>query len=149
MVKEVKQEKLTNDILMFQLQERYHSMHVMRERIQTLSLRIMWILLWVSWWLTQNKLTFDCCERNVAILLTCILFGIFIDYFADLKKGFNKQMNIAKRLESELWLFEWENPILKEFKDNERAWKRNAWKYQYLLMWFWFLVLFICILYFT
>lgn len=143
-----KSKKLSNEILLSQLQERYHSMHLMRERIQTLSLRILWILLWVSWWLTQNKLSFNCCEKTMAILIACVLFWIFIEYFLDLKSGFDKQLKTAQKIESELWLYKWKNPILEEFK-NKNEWNRSSLWYHYLLMWFWFIVLFVCILHFT
>ena len=136
--------KLSEELLMFQLKERYESMHVLRDRIQSICLRILLILLWISWWLTQWKLEFSCCEKCATIILLIVCMLLFYFYFENLKIGWLSQHNLAIQLEQRLGLFEWTMPT--KFRENE---SRPFLNHHYRLLWFWVAVLFICILYFT
>lgn len=50
-------------ILLSALQERYNSMHIIRDRTHTTSIWLLWILLWISGWIIQEKISFLCYEK--------------------------------------------------------------------------------------
>lgn len=136
------------DILLFALQERYNSIHTIRDRIQSISLWLLWIILWVSWWIVQKNISFYCNEKTIVIILTICLALIFYWYFEDLKKWVNKQREITAKIEENLWFFDWDESIYpKKWKD--KCEDRPFLNSHYKLLWFWFFVLIISILYFT
>ncbi len=143
-IKEQIKKELSEELLMFQLKERYESMHLLRDRIQAICLRILWILLWISWWLAQWKLEFSCCEKCAAIILLIVCVLLFYFYFENLKTGRLSQHNLAIQLEQRLGLYKWTLPD--KFGENK---SRPFLKHHYCLLLFWVIVLFICILYFT
>lgn len=93
-------------ILMQSLDERYKSIHIIRERTQVVSLWILGILLGVSGWLFQADLSFSLCEKFISITLLIIIWiTIYKYYFKNLEKGFNGQRQVAAKIEDSLGLF--------------------------------------------
>lgn len=141
-------EKPSKEALLLALWERYNSIHTMRERIQNITLRVMWILLWVSWLLSQKEISFSCAEKIWALLIVIIAWVVFYAYFEDLKKWLTVQRNTTIKLEKELWFFEWKDPIYPK-KWSQESSKRPLLKYHYIMLLFWFVVLIISLIYFT
>lgn len=145
----INREQIPNqESLLSALQERYNSMHNMRERVQNISLRLLWILLGVSWWIAQSNILFNCDEKIVIVLFIIVLIFIFYKYFEDLKEWIIKQKEIASKIEEKLWFFSWEDSIYPQ-KRKEKSTEWPFLKSHYLMLWFWFFLLIISILYFT
>ena len=74
------------EILLVVLQERYNSLHIIRERVQSISLWILGILLSASGWLFQADIYITYEQK---ILYTTLLLGIWYIltklYFSDLE----------------------------------------------------------------
>jgi hypothetical protein len=96
---------MTNTILLAALQERYNSIHIIRERVQNMSLRIMGILFWSSGWIIQSNICLSLCEIIFAVIATGVLRFILKEYFKDLKKWFENQRDVAARLEIKLGFY--------------------------------------------
>ncbi|OGI10759.1 MAG: hypothetical protein A3I68_01635 [Candidatus Melainabacteria bacterium RIFCSPLOWO2_02_FULL_35_15] len=94
-------------VLMQALEERYRSIHAIRERVQTVSIWILGILLGTSGWLFQSNIRFDMWYQKLfLIVLLFILWGTLRwFYFNDLQKGFNTQRQVAATVEDLLGLF--------------------------------------------
>src|SRR3989339_1786543 len=94
------------EILLVVLQERYNSLHIIRERVQSISLWILGILLSASGWLFQADIYITYEQK---ILYTTLLLGIWYIlkklYFSDLEKGFNNQRQILAKIEDSLGLY--------------------------------------------
>jgi len=127
-------------ILISGLEERYKSIHVIRNRVHTTSIWLLWILLWTSWWIVKTNIIFNCYEKAYFIVLVFLawLFILFFYYF-DLEKGFASQRKIAWKLEKELWFYDKGNLIYP--KSWETWWKWNFFRNNYILIWFWFITL--------
>ncbi len=130
------------------LQERYASIHNLRDRIQSITLWLLWILLWVSGWIIQSKMHFKCSEKIFFLITIFITMSIFYLYFEDLKKGVISQFNIASKIEEKLWFFEGEQALYSLNWKKEKN-KRPFLKFHYIMLLFWFIVLIVSILYFT
>ena len=94
-------------ILIAALQERYQALRTIRERVQSIGLWTLGILLAASGWLIQNDKPIPLNERIVGIIgviaAICVLRFIYI---RDLQKGFSSQQRVAARLEGALSLYE-------------------------------------------
>ncbi len=103
-----KKEKI--EILLKCLDERYQAIHTIRERLQNISIRILWILFWCSWFLFQANMYICRFEKILILLVIRISFYILQKYYIeDLKKWFNTQRKVAAEIEKSLWLYtEWE-----------------------------------------
>jgi len=99
-----KKEKI--DILLKCLDERYHAIHTIRERLQNTSIRILWILFWCSWFLFHANMYICRFEKILILLVIRISFYILQKYYIeDLKKWFNTQRKVAAEIEKSLWLY--------------------------------------------
>lgn len=94
------------EILLVALQERYSSVHIIRERVQSVSLWILGILLSASGWLFQSDICLTLAQK---ILYTVLSLGIWYIlkklYFSDLEKGFNSQRKILVKIEDSLGFY--------------------------------------------
>jgi hypothetical protein len=144
----MKKKTLSTEVLLAALEERYSSIHNLRDRIQSITLRILWILLWISGWIIQSKTNFNCNEKIFFMITIISSMIIFYLYFEDLKKGALSQINTASKIEERLWFFEGDNPIYPS-RWNKEINKLPFLKYQYIMLLFWFTVLTVSILYFT
>lgn len=95
------------NILNQALYERYRSVHIIRERVQTVSIWILGILLTAAGWLFQSNICFSLSQKVVAVLLLLTVWiALRLLYFADLEKGFNGQRQVAAKIEGIIGLFD-------------------------------------------
>jgi hypothetical protein len=95
------------NILMLALDERYASLRVIRERVQSIGIWSLGLLITASGWVIQSDVSFSFTQK--VMLLT----GLFIAFYAlrfryleDLERGFKKQQQVAVRLEKALGMYE-------------------------------------------
>jgi hypothetical protein len=94
------------DVLLSALEERYSSIHKIRERVQSIGLWALGLLLGAGGWLMQSDIILSTLRKIIAIVIIigAVSFIRFI-YLEDLRKGFNSQQKIAVRLEKALCLY--------------------------------------------
>lgn len=93
-------------ILLSALEERYTSIHTIRERVQSIGIWSLGILLGAGGWLTESGTILSGFEKFlylVAVLIAFIVLRFY--YLKDLHRGFKNQQRIAARLEKALGLF--------------------------------------------
>lgn len=136
------------NILISALWERYNSIHIIRERVHSTSIWLLWLLLWISGWIIQSKIDFSCKKKLFFITLAVMTFFIIkFFYYSDLERWFMSQRKVASKIEEELWLYDDNNSIYPiSWKDNK---KWNFFLNNYILIWFWFLVLITVLIFFT
>ncbi len=94
------------DTLLIALQERYTSVHTIRERVQTVALWILGLLLAASGWLFQSEICFSDKQKiTLSIFSLIIWFVLKKFYFSDLEKGFNGQRRILAKIEDSLGFY--------------------------------------------
>lgn len=93
-------------ILVSALEERYHSLHVIRERVQNVGVWSLGLLLTASGWLIQSETSFTLHQKTLLLLGVLVSFYVLrFRYLEDLQKGFKNQQRIVARLEKTLGLF--------------------------------------------
>jgi hypothetical protein len=123
------QEDQKINILLNALDERYKSIHTIRERVQAVSLWILGILIGASGWLFQSNMCFSLYEKLFSVISLLILWATLRQfYFNDLQKGFNSQMKVAAKIEDSLGLFE--DKLYTELEDSiyPKSWKKSGQK---------------------
>lgn len=123
------QEDQKVNILMNALDERYKSIHIIRERVQTVSIWILGILIGASGWLFQSNICFSLYHKLFSVILLFIVWATLRwFYFNDLKKGFSTQMRVATKIEDSLGLFD--EKIYTESEDSiyPKSWKKSGQK---------------------
>ncbi len=105
-----KQQKKLNEnqigILISQLEERYRSIHIIRERAQNISLWVLGIFATAAGWLIQSKVELNNSKKifaSVVVILAYITIRFY--YLGDLNKGFKGQQRVAANIEDTLGLF--------------------------------------------
>lgn len=120
MEKEIKT-KITKDILIFQLGERYNAMHIIRERAQSTSIWMFGLFATGAGWLIQSKSVLNDTQKMfLSIIVVIFYLAVRFYYLRDLNKGFISQQKTSVRIENELGLFDKDNPIL------PREWKNSG-----------------------
>ncbi|MBU1119171.1 hypothetical protein KKH43_04795 [Patescibacteria group bacterium] len=115
---------MQNDILLKALDERYKSIHIIRERIQTVVLWILGLLITGSAWVYQSDVYFDLLGMlSLFLVIICIWISIWKFYFYDLEKGFNSQRKIAAKIEEALGFYK-----KKHFSESEESMYPIEWK---------------------
>lgn len=117
------------NILMHALDERYKSIHTIRERAQTVSIWILGIMLGVAGWIFQSNVRFSLYQKIFSVILLLIVWvTLRWFYFSDLHKGFNSQRRVAANIEDALGLFD-EN-IYTESDESvyPKTWKKSGQK---------------------
>lgn len=117
------------DVLMNALDERYKSIHTIRERVQTVSIWILGILIGASGWLLQSTMCFSIYHKFFSVVLLLIIWATLRwFYFNDLQKGFNSQMRVAAKIEDALGLFD--EKIYSDSEDSiyPKSWKKSGQK---------------------
>lgn len=121
------QKKLENGILLFQLEERYKAMHVIRDGAHNISIWMLGLFFTGAGWLTQSKSILGDKEK---LFLSFIIFIFYLTvrcyYLRDLHTGFTSQQRTAARIEKELGLFDGSNPILPKEWGNSGGKKCNG-----------------------
>jgi nitrogen fixation-related uncharacterized protein len=94
------------EILVAALQERYEAMRVIRERVQSIGLWSLGIMLAAAGWLMQSE-TFIAPKQKLLyiIALGVAFWALRFKYLDDLEKGFSKQQRVAVRIEKALGLY--------------------------------------------
>lgn len=96
----MKESKTKIDILLNALDERYKSIHIIRERVQTVSIWILGFLIAGAGWVYQSNIYFGVIEIFILIfVIIAIWTSIRRFYFSDLEKGFNSQRRVAAKIE--------------------------------------------------
>jgi len=117
------------DVLINALDERYKSIHTIRERVQTVSIWILGILIGASGWIFQSNMLFSTNDKFFAVVLLLIIWATLRwFYFNDLQKGFNSQMRVAAKIEDSLGLFD--EKIYSDSEDSiyPKSWKKSGQK---------------------
>lgn len=131
---------MNKDILIFWLEERYKSIHIIRDRVHTTSIWLLWILLWLSWTVIKLDIKFTCYEKIFFLIIVILSWLVILFfYYFDLEKWFNIQRNIASKIENKLWFFDWRDSLYPETWKNSTNW--YFFRNNYILIWFWFLIL--------
>jgi hypothetical protein len=105
MMKELNSEKKA-DILIAALEERYRSLHAIRERVQSVGIWYLGIMLGVAGWLLQSDILLSCLQKRVYILAIIISFiAIRFFYLENLCSGFKSQQRTAVKIEKALGFF--------------------------------------------
>lgn len=115
------------DVLLSALEERYSALRSIRERVQSIGIWALGLLLGASGWIIQSDTQFTCSQKILGILGVVIAFiAVRFFYLEDLQKGFRGQQRSAVRIETVLGLFtpnlfdESGEPIYPE------SWKRSG-----------------------
>jgi hypothetical protein len=103
----MKKTQLDKDILISALSERYKSIHIIRERVQSISVWVLGLLLGAAAWIYQSDMYFNKPEfLIIAIIIVLVWFSLWKFYLDDLKKGFNSQRRVAAKIEKNLGFYE-------------------------------------------
>ncbi|WP_298125227.1 hypothetical protein [Brevundimonas sp.] len=94
-------------VLLAALAERYQAMRTIRERVQSVGLWALGLLVAAGGWLIQSRTELSDNERWIAIIgLGAALLVLRFWYLADLQKGFAGQQRVAATIERALGFFE-------------------------------------------
>jgi hypothetical protein len=88
------------EILLKALEERYNSIHIIRERVQNICLWILGLFITAAGWLLQSNhslLTKEKIFFSLMILISVFVIRVF--YLNDLEKGFKTQQKIQAKIE--------------------------------------------------
>jgi len=93
-------------VLLAAVEERYKSLHIMRDRTQQTCMWITGIFLAVAGWIIQGKVTLTPVQK--AFMGTVIVIAVIVIrwfYLRDIQKGFQAQQRAVARIEEALQLF--------------------------------------------
>lgn len=94
------------EVLLAALSERYESLRAIRDRVQTIGLAVIGLLLGATGWLIQSEKHFTWAEKGAAafILISAVAVLRF-SFLADLEKGFRTQLRVAAKIEKALGFY--------------------------------------------
>ena len=99
-------EKENTTILISALEERYKSIHTIRERVQSIGVWVLGIMFAAGGWLLQSEIGMTFLQKLIAIAGVYAAFRVLrFSYLTDLNKGFKAQQKVAARIETTLGLF--------------------------------------------
>lgn len=117
------------DILLAALQERYSAVHTIRERVQTVALWVLGLLVAGAGWFFQSDICIGLIEKMVlAFFAFAIWMVIKFFYFKDLEKGFNSQRVVLAKIEEALGFFEKSYFTNKDEALYPESWKKSGQK---------------------
>jgi len=94
------------DILISALNERYQSMHNIRDRVQNTGIWILGILGSIGGWLIQSDIHILFVNKIIYLLTLFVIYhAIIFHYLEDLNKGFKGQQKMAVKIEKILCFF--------------------------------------------
>lgn len=100
-------ESQKTEILLAALEERYESLRTIRERVQTVGLAMIGLLLAAAGWLVQSDESFEGEEKAALIMGVLISVATLrVVYLADLQRGFQTQQRVSARIEKALGFYE-------------------------------------------
>ncbi|MFA5792199.1 MAG: hypothetical protein WC884_04170 [Candidatus Paceibacterota bacterium] len=143
------------NILLTVLQEKYNSLHIIRERVQNICLWILGILLGAGGWIIQSDIILFNKEKILFLIGAIVSFVVLrFLYLSDLEKGFKSQQIVTVHLEKTLGLFD--SNIFDETGESmyPKSWEKagskdtkgNFFFTSYLLLYIGFIFLFVSIL---
>lgn len=93
------------NVLLHALEERYKSIHIIRDRVQNISVWILGLFVTAGGWLMQSKTSLLINEKwfFTAIIIISV-FVVRVFYLKDLEKGFKTQQRIQAKIEEALGL---------------------------------------------
>lgn len=102
-------DKITHEqkvqILLHALEERYKSIHIIRDRVQNVSLWVLGLFITAGGWVLQSTTTFLIIEKVFfASVIVVSIFVLRLFYLNDLEKGFKAQQRIQAKIEEALGL---------------------------------------------
>lgn len=99
-------EKENVSILTSALEERYKSIHTIRERVQSVGIWAIGIMSGAGGWLLQSDIDLSFFQKSIYVMGVIVAYRILrFHYLADLNKGFKSQQKVAARIEKTLGLF--------------------------------------------
>ena len=99
-------ENKKTDVLIAALEERYSSIHKIRDRVQSTGVWALGLLLGASGWLIQSEVYLTSTQKSLGILGVLAAFvALRFFYLEDLQKGFKAQQQTAAKLEKALGFF--------------------------------------------
>lgn len=128
-------------VLLHALEERYKSIHIIRERVQNISIWVLGLFVTAGGWLIQSNVTLENSEKfffGGIILVSVLILHAF--YLNDLHKGFKVQQRIQAKIENTLGLcdpgvFTQESIYPKEWSDaGTKKGKGNFFLHNYILI---------------
>ncbi|HWO07253.1 MAG TPA: hypothetical protein VNM40_01560 [Candidatus Paceibacterota bacterium] len=94
------------DVLITALEERYEAMRTIRERVQSVGLWALGIMLAAAGWFVQSGTLIAPKQKLLYIIALGVAFwALRLKYLDDLEKGFSKQQRVAVRIEKALGLY--------------------------------------------
>ena len=94
-------------ILIAALEERYKAIHIIRDRVQSIGIWSLGLLLGASAWIIQSEQGLDPFKKTIYIIGALSAAAVLrFDYLEDLKRGFKGQQRVAARLEKALGLYD-------------------------------------------
>lgn len=149
-------EKVTQEqkvqILLHALEERYKSIHIIRERVQNVSLWVLGLFITAGGWILQSTTSFLIIEKVFfasVIVISIVFLRLF--YLNDLEKGFKAQQRIQAKIEDALGLCRPEVYIETSIYPEEwiaagtSEGKGNFFSHNYLLIYLGTIILLVCI----
>lgn len=111
------------DVLLTALNERYASLRAIRDRIQTICVWALGLMLAAGGWLIQSDITLSPPQKLLYIVGIAVAFiALRFHFLADLYRGFQSQQRTAVRIEKSLGLF-----TLKIFDEEESSLYPKEW----------------------
>lgn len=112
------------EILISALNERYQSMHNIRDRVQNTGIWILGILSSISGWLIQSSVYLTCFNKIIYLIALFATYHVIrFHYLEDLNKGFKGQQKVAAKIEKNLNLFDH-----KFFSDEDESLYPESWE---------------------
>lgn len=112
------------EILISALNERYQSIHNIRDRVQNTGIWILGILSSISGWLIQSNVYLTCFNKIIYLLALFATYHVIkFHYLEDLNKGFKGQQKVAAKIEKTLNLF-----TDKFFSEDEESLYPESWQ---------------------
>jgi len=94
------------DVLLAALNERYTALHKIRERVESIGVWAIGLLLAAGGWLLQSHPSFSPLQKAFLVFAVLVALALLrFMYLEDLCRGFRSQLRVAARIEDALGLF--------------------------------------------
>lgn len=112
------------DVLVSALEERYKSLHTIRERVQNICVLALGVLLSAGGWLIQSDVQLTTQQKGLFLIGLGVAFLVLrFGYLRDLHRGFRIQQQTAVRLETALGMY-----TAGMFDDSKESLYPESWK---------------------
>lgn len=93
-------------ILLSAANERYKSIHIMRERVRNTCTWALGIIALISGWLIQSNLNLDFLNKLLYTVLILVSLYVIRCYLKDIEKGFSANLRVVAKIEKILMLYD-------------------------------------------